>query len=412
MNANTRIDPEDNMMAGPAADPNEGTPVDGWSYDFPAYLYPEMQRRIAACERRAAKAGIEVSLYYTVTEYARYMGEDEFLVARYEDYIRLDLLTPPIKLAGYTFAGTLTWDDEAGLVTRLVPGITLAHRPDTCHCDICHTVRDRKDTYLVIEDATGAQLQVGSGCLERFCGIKPAGFAILTFDPDVDEMMLGWKGPRGEARYNTRQVLEVALAVIAETGWMSRTEARDTGYQATADQVTDVLDNVWHTVDQREWNHAIRVSAGRRVDDAANLIAFVAGMEGDSEYVQNLRAVAACESVGARNVGLLVSAYAAYKRFVDNAVRAASSTSHHIGKEGERLRGLRVQVVGSRSTDGEFGVTTIVRFRTEDGNVLTWFASGEREFIDGDWVTLTATVKAHKAYGGIQETIITRAVVS
>ena len=64
-----------------------------------------------------------------------------------------------------------------------------------------------------------------------------------------------------------------------------------------------------------------------------------------------------------------------------------------------------MDVIDSRFLDSG---STLVTMHDKAGNVLKWFASGAG-FKHGDSKRIIATVKAHGAYKGRNETIITRA---
>ena len=57
---------------------------------------------------------------------------------------------------------------------------------------------------------------------------------------------------------------------------------------------------------------------------------------------------------------------------------------------------------------GQWGPTTLVKFIDNDGNLLTWFASGDRDYNVGEAGFITGTVKQHKEYQGIKETSVSR----
>lgn len=85
------------------------------------------------------------------------------------------------------------------------------------------------------------------------------------------------------------------------------------------------------------------------------------------------------------------------------------SGSKHLGAEGDRMVFENLTVLSAFQREGDFGITTILKFEDADGNVLTWFASGCPSYQKGDKVTLKATVKKHDEYRGVKQTIINRA---
>jgi hypothetical protein len=46
------------------------------------------------------------------------------------------------------------------------------------------------------------------------------------------------------------------------------------------------------------------------------------------------------------------------------------------------------------------------------GNVLTWFASNDQDYVPGARVTIDGTVKKHSDYQGVRETALSRVKVT
>ena len=84
------------------------------------------------------------------------------------------------------------------------------------------------------------------------------------------------------------------------------------------------------------------------------------------------------------------------------------SKSEWVGEEKERLRDLSVTVKGLSGFDGMYGWTSVVTFEDEDENIFVWFTSKELSIAIGENVTLTGTVKEHKTYKSVKQTILTR----
>ncbi len=58
-----------------------------------------------------------------------------------------------------------------------------------------------------------------------------------------------------------------------------------------------------------------------------------------------------------------------------------------------------------------WGPSTLVKFLDDAGNVLTWFASGDQDYVPGARVTIDGTDKKHSDYKGVRETALSRVVV-
>lgn len=102
------------------------------------------------------------------------------------------------------------------------------------------------------------------------------------------------------------------------------------------------------------------------------------------------------------------------KDFVDTKCREANgqdSTSEFVGEVKQRLRDLPVEIVAIRGFEGQYGHTNVYTFDYE-GNQLVWFTSSSIANAEaGQKFLLTGTVKEHKEYNGIKQTMLSRCIV-
>lgn len=89
---------------------------------------------------------------------------------------------------------------------------------------------------------------------------------------------------------------------------------------------------------------------------------------------------------------------------------AQDEASVHVGEIKDRIE-FEGKVEFTTERDGYYGVTTIIKFRSNDGNVFTWFASGVQTYQRGDRVKVRGTVKKHDEYRGVKQTVLSRCVV-
>lgn len=92
---------------------------------------------------------------------------------------------------------------------------------------------------------------------------------------------------------------------------------------------------------------------------------------------------------------------------------APKSNSEFIGDIKQRLRDMEVVYTNCRIIESYYGVSLVYTFKLGD-NVLTWFCSGKGIDPDieiGETVLLTGTVKDHKIYNGVKQTIVNRCIV-
>lgn len=103
------------------------------------------------------------------------------------------------------------------------------------------------------------------------------------------------------------------------------------------------------------------------------------------------------------------------KEVADAAKKAVmpKSNSEYIGEIKQRLRDIEAVYTNCRTVEGFYGASLCYTFKAGE-NVLTWFCSGkgiDPEIEIGETVLLTGTVKDHKEYNGIKQTLINRCIV-
>lgn len=90
--------------------------------------------------------------------------------------------------------------------------------------------------------------------------------------------------------------------------------------------------------------------------------------------------------------------------------RLPKSNSEYMGEIKERLRNLDVIVTGCREIDSAYGLFYLYTFLFGE-NVLIWKTSVEKTLSIGQHVALTGTVKEHKEYNGVKQTVLNRCLL-
>ena len=142
---------------------------------------------------------------------------------------------------------------------------------------------------------------------------------------------------------------------------------------------------------------------------------------GTSEYVLNLKTIAAASQVDGKFLGLLVSAPQAHAKHLSQTLIAAkkeSLPSNWVGEIKQRLVFANLTITDIRylarynEFNGQDEQTVLYSFLDEaTGNQFKWFASYEA-LGDKTGVTLTikGTVKKHSEFKGTKETVLNRVV--
>jgi hypothetical protein len=177
----------------------------------------------------------------------------------------------------WVFEAELTWDPEAGLITRPAPGVETIDRSGLREgaCDHCGINRDRRKVYLVRHIVTGETRQVGSTCIKDFLGWDGRFVFIPAKNASFDDGFgCGGEGfgGQGEPFYSTDTILAVAWGAMRAYGYH-----RGDGTDGTPTRtiVSIVLSPNRRSQRELDMAAAIRPYADQSLEQAAIIKAFL-----------------------------------------------------------------------------------------------------------------------------------------
>jgi hypothetical protein len=374
--------------------------------------------KIEKINDRAAKRGLSGRLDLDVTE-VEVKTKDDLGFEVVEILYDVFFTGEAPKHNGWTFLATLDWDENAGLIVRTAPGVHSVDREAVREgvCDHCKKIRTRRETFLVKNEETGEEKQIGRSCIKDFLGWDTTvAWPTSPADDDEEKEFYGMGG--GDRDVSTETVLAYAWACVKAFGFV---RSQDYHATPTVQLVRNALSPSRAKRD-REFADKMAPLAGEAKGKAAEIRAFILSddFSGTSEYVTNLKAIAGAKMVSSRNFGILVSAPQAWARFNEQTLirkQREGKPSEWIGTAPDKaagVKGSRITFTGIvesiRYIDSVYGSTTLYQVRAEDsGVVVKWFASSHALGEDtGVRVTLRGTVKAHDEYKGTKATVLTR----
>jgi len=382
------------------------------SYSLTAEALEATRDKIAKINAKASKKGLSgrlevIAEEVTVTHDVAGIPVEEI---RYETTITGE----PPKHNGWVFLATLEWV-ETGVIVRAVPGAPPADRDkfEPNKCDHCNTYRRRNETYVVRNEETGEQLQVGSTCLKDFLGWS--GLVVFCTDEDVEREIGGYLN-FGSPVYSTESILAVAWACVTTFGYKKAHE--DVPTKADVYTVIAAKTNQY----TRKLKEQIRPIAEEAVPMARKLREFIMSDEfrGDSDYVLNLKTYCEAEVNTARSFGFLASVPQAYAKHLERTLireRAnANRQNEWIGALKER-RTFNVKVRAVRWVENDYnpygGSQALYTLITDTGHTLKWYTAtaklGEDVTPDDEpFFPVKATVVKHTEWEGYKSTRINR----
>tara|TARA_R110000744_G_scaffold271950_1_gene384982 strand:+ start:23230 stop:24363 length:1134 start_codon:yes stop_codon:yes gene_type:complete len=315
--------------------------------------------------------------------------------AMYE-YLRVNITIPEIDLGQWRYAGaTFVYEDEAKVMrggAKARDGQQVeefreqfAHDAKAArHCDHCNVFRYRKGTTILQEIDSGNLMQVGTSCLIDFTGLKDAeAFARLA------EQVAGLEVSVGEVEQGQR--------------WESAVLPSQDGAVAKLDIVDVVAASLRDGHGQRVWTSLI---AGDVVpqdrEKAGDVISYFRALEGQVASIFKRTAVGQSEL---HHINWGIKRYHADKR--EQEAEKAASLSVFVGAKGDTVE-TKGKITSVKSWQGNWGpVATHTMISSASGCVFVWFATAKAKwFAEGDTVSIRGTVKYHKPYRGVSQTVL------
>ncbi len=393
-------------------------------FDIPEHRVPDLVEALGKLLKKARRYGAEEcgwtlsEPFLKVERHTRWDGSTDKVT---RSYVTVRVTGPAPKVGEYRFLGRIEHTPNGNIVD-MIPGEQLPelrYRDTRPECDHCHTVRDRKDTFLV-EGPDGKLSQVGRSCLRDYMGTDtPSRVAWrFVFEREARGALDEERRSSGRMVVSVEEVLTLTQAAIRLWGWCSKAQAENSNdLTPTIDYVRSVIfketaKSGEPTADRKRLEAAVAPGDWEKAKEVRGWA--VNGGAGDSDYGHNLRLLCIPDEVEPRRAGFIASAVAAKARAEETELRRTreremAKDSSWMGAVGERLAPVEVTFESSRETGGgQFGPSWLMKFRTEDGNILTWFSSRYFSLIPGERLQLEGTVKGHSSYKDAKETLLTR----
>lgn len=432
-----------------------------YKHELPRFLEDAARQKIEKINRRASRLGVDTVSVRKIKEETRkkLVGHDPLSnkpVYVQVPYVVLEVTGTAPRLEGWDFIATIQHED-AGNILRKVPGredveVPVSYREASAWCDHCKTRRRRIDTFVVRSD-DGAWKQVGRNCLSDFLGHDPNFVLSLlanwrsacdlggNFDEDYFYSCGGWRSEW--VGFDLLQFLSITSLCVREEGWLSRTAAKEKydGRYATADQVWRAM-SPQRVADKEHRRLKFLEKVTKQDIEIASAALEWAQREivakdvaTRSDYEHNLAVAVQKDKVHVKEAGLIASLIVVHGKAVEREIKrknerkdkknewfGAQKLPHEISRGKNKgktvMRAIRYQlelvVVRIRYHEADWGTTRIYTFEDADGREFVWFGSSRlkdnagRTATQGDKVFATWSVKSHKEFRGIKQTVLQR----
>lgn len=410
-----------------------GNPV----YRIPVGLFESgvVQTALAKANKVATKLGMDpIQALVTTEPIERIIDVPGSTFGRVRLELEVVLVGDAPRVEGYELVARLEHTPQGNLISSrsaLPEGTLSVFRHVAPVCEHCGMRRNRLDTFLVRETATGDIKQIGRNCLADYIRSAEADGLVKLWkyldtltrtlggaDEDDDGCGGGW------GRYNlttTLHFIACAVSSVRRHGFKpSQQEGSTRGHAGflcgpcPADFMRD---------SKREWLEG--QPTAEDVERARAIIEWADTIQGGSDYEHNLRIACLSPAVLDKAAGLLASAPSAYDRAMGHAAKQAEAkaktegiTDEPLAAEKTRVRNLHAHVLRVRRFDRDDGrsvypITLLVEREGKHYRLLWWASNKPELVVEGAYVRLTATVKRFERdkRDGKGQTLVTRCIV-
>lgn len=369
----------------------------------PVQKFELFQEKYNKLQRIASKLNVKNLHYTTVRKVVKIYSEIEKKQIDVDCYqITLHNANPHYE--DWNLIGLI--DHKNLNLIRMVPGFSLPseYKDFKPYCQHCNITRDRNNTFIVKNTKTHEYKKIGSSCLKSFLGghyniSESSLFSYLKLIDVFHNEIFGGTGGL-HSSYSLETAIAIAMSIINTDGYVSRKNSDDNNV-STGDRILALMSS---SNDNRE-------IISKYKDDAEKCISFMKenlkSKNNDlSDFEYNILQILEHNYVPSfKYMGVVAYIPVLYYRLTRDVVQ---KKNEFIGEVGSKIS-VTAKLVNKKTIDSAYGTSHIITFETSDGNTMVWFSTKYIDYPINTELKVTATVKDHKVFNNIKQTIITRA---
>lgn len=315
--------------------------------------------------------------------------------------VELDL---DYKVGDYELIAQLEHTPNGNIIRKINPGkeVPELYRNTSCSCDHCHTNRERKNTFLLVDD-NGNYKQVGKSCLNDFTGYNSESVAeaaaslyrIYNYaqmqNYDEDPEFMAFLKATHDKYSDTKELANIFYQLLLDKGYNKEDPFKDLSDYKYDEQYNDKVAELLNVVNT-DW------------------------YDEKNDYCHNAKIVAQMPYVESKHWKILLSYLNSAMNYLQKQQqlqqRANADNNAYLGKVGDKveftIQSVKALFSNYVSVGYRNSVETITyKFITENGNTVLW-STGKQITDDYIGCKVTGTIKALKEYKGEKQTIVTR----
>ena len=375
--------------------------------------YQEAVAVLKKLAKKAAKYGNDaVTWQQTGTTTVPYRYENtkgEIVVGQLPAYV-ISVSGNAPQINGYKFLARVEFIGENENLIHHVPTnenvvVDAKFRTTKSFCEHCNKIRNRNDVFVIENEVTGEQKQVGRSCLHDYLGIDDPKVLIETFGfwreiSGIEEEYLSYP----DKFFNVVDIIAFSLVSSRLYGFVSKRAAEERQTLSTSSTVYDALTNQSNSIAQEIRNNCSESD----VETAQKVIDSVMQSDKSSDYLNNLRVLLNAKFVKSQHIALVASAVTVYNSAVPKITK--QTTNEFFGNVGDKIS-IKATIESVKYVDSMYGASALVTFKDGDNRTFITFNSGSTinwSEIKGTERQISATIKAHNEYNNMKQTVLTR----
>lgn len=337
----------------------------------------------------------------------------EFTGEEYKDnarFIKVSVdMTENIIIKGYTILASIEHLEKGNVIHSFtdleLPGY---YRDVDPICEHCNTNRPRKKSYVLVNTSEGKTVQVGSGCLKKFLGVDVEAYVSYLSHIELldryDNVLP--KEPK-KSYINVKDYMMHAAECTEHWGYQKRTVSSE---MPTADIAYVMYTGQYQhlSIEQSINLSNVDFSPTKQVDYIERALEWLFKQE-PTEFFSNIQAICSSKYASVRHIGYIAVVPHLYNKEIMYHKQKAKEqqklkASEYVGKVGTKIT---VELIVERCVcfENAFGTSLLYIMKDDSGNIFVW---STQKTITTDSVKLTGTIKEHKEYNGVKQTVLTR----
>ena len=375
-----------------------------------------IQDYIDKLNRKAVRHGLPLINFIIGKVITECLDHDGIKAVRIFNEISVDI--PELKISNFNFIAKINHIETGNLVKKsplfndfITPKDWYDVEP---HCQHCNIKRYRTDTFILQNIDSGEIKQIGRNCLKDFIGHDVENFiAMVEMTQDLINIINDCKSGEDSFSFGSNNYgysLEIFLNYVAMVN-------RFNGFisskynNSTRDQVYEIL----NPINRNMLDHKYDIQPNDEdLKNAKLALDWINSLENsDNDYLINLKNAVKIGYVNYKNDGLISSLIFAYKKSISKKISEkgeVNKISNYFGKINEKIQ-RELTYIMSFSFDSDFGICFIHKFEDIEGNIFIWKTNNNINMDERRALKVKGTIKEHKEYKGIKQTILTRCKV-